>query len=207
MCNSFAARLNFTELVEAFARAGRPILRPGPEAAPNLPPLDEVRPTDAAPVVRGFGQGAELAELRFGFAPPRPRAGPVINFRSEGRRFGPGRALVPVSAFYEFTGERYPKTRWAFRAGPGLDQAPFLCLAALWRPGREGWPDSFSLLTAEPGPDVAPYHDRGVIPLPPARWAAWLDPDEADAARLLTPPAAGTLSVAEAPRGAPLAGG
>lgn len=206
MCNSFAARLNFTELVEAFGRAGRPIVKPGREAAPNLPPLDEVRPTDAAPVVRAFGEGAELTELRFGFAPPRPRAGPVINFRSEGRRFRTGRAVVPVSAFYEFTGARYPKTRWTFRAGPGLGEAPFLCLAAIWRPAQDDWPASFSLLTAAPGPDVAPYHDRGVIPVPPEGWAAWLDPQTEAPEALLTPPPAGTLTVAEAPRGAPLEG-
>lgn len=205
MCNSFAARLNFTQLVEAFARAGRPILKPGPEAAPNLPPLDEVRPTDEAPVVRAFGDGAELTPLRFGFAPARPKAGPVINYRSEGREFRQGRALVPVSAFYEFTGDRYPKTRWAFTPGPGLRRAPFLCLAALWRPARDAWPESFTLLTAEPGPDVAPYHDRGVIPLPPEAWAAWLDPANADAATLLRPSPEGALAVAQAPRAAPLA--
>src|SRR5690606_332602 len=124
--------------------------------------------------------------------------------RSEGRRFRTGRAVVPVSAFYEFTGARYPKTRWTFRAGPGLGEAPFLCLAAIWRPAQDDWPASFSLLTAAPGPDVAPYHDRGVIPVPPEGWAAWLDPQTEAPEALLTPPPAGTPTVAEAPRGAHL---
>ncbi|MDI6625739.1 MAG: SOS response-associated peptidase family protein, partial [Brevundimonas sp.] len=105
--------------------------------------------------------------MRFGLRGPERPGGkgkppPVINFRSEGRAFGngerSGRALVPTSGFYEFTGDRYPKTRWILR---GVDQ-PFLALAALWRAGAEGEPDAFSLLTAAPGPDVAPYHDRGV---------------------------------------------
>jgi putative SOS response-associated peptidase YedK len=124
----------------------------------------------------------------------------VINFRSEGRRFsnGPagGRALVPVSGFFEFTGDKYPKTRWVLRGG---DQ-PFLALAALWRAGADGGPAAFSLLTAEPGPDVAPYHDPGVLPLPPGAWTAWLF-DRRPAEALLTPPQAGTLRAEPPPRG------
>jgi putative SOS response-associated peptidase YedK len=122
----------------------------------------------------------------------------VINFRSEGRTFGNGprggRCLVPVSGFYEFTGDKYPKARWVLR---GVDQ-PFLALAAVWRAGPEG--EAFSLLTAEPGPDVAPYHTRGVIPLPPAAWADWLL-DRRPSTELLIPPPAGTLTAEIKPRG------
>ena len=57
-----------------------------------------------------------------------------------------------------------------------------------------------SLLTAEPGPDVAPYHTRGVLPLPPAAWPDWLF-GRRPTAELLSPPPAGTLTAVAAPRG------
>lgn len=198
MCASYEAKYSVTQLVEAFDRHGAPLRFP--KGLPNIEPVEEVRPTDLSRAVRAAGDGAaELAELRFGFPPPAPKRPPVINFRSEGRRFsnGPsgGRCLVPVSGFYEFTGTKYPKTRWVLR---GVDQ-PFVALAAIWRAGSDGAPDAFSLLTAEPGPDVAPYHDRGVIPLPPGAWADWLF-DRRPAEELLAPPAAGTLVAAPAPR-------
>ena len=205
MCASYEARFSVTQLVEAFDHHGAPLRFP--RGLPNIEPVDEVRPTDLAQVVRAAAgaDAAELAALRFGFrGPARPggkgKPPPVINFRSEGRAFSNGerggRALVPVSGFYEFTGDKYPKTRWILR---GVDQ-PFLALAALWRAGAEGEPDAFSLLTAAPGPDVAPYHDRGVLPLPPSAWADWLF-DRRPAEALLIPPPAGTLTASAAPRG------
>ena len=30
------------------------------------------------------------------------------------------------------------------------------------------------MLTTSPGPDVAPYHARQVVVLPPADWSSWL---------------------------------
>ena len=76
-------------------------------------------------------------------------------------------------------------------------------LACVWRAGvgagGDGDADGFALLTGEPGPDIAPYHSRGVIPLPPAAWADWLF-DRVPAADLLIPPPAGTLIATAAPR-------
>jgi putative SOS response-associated peptidase YedK len=198
VCASYQARLNVAHLVEWFARAGAPLDLPG--GLPNLEPQDEVRPTNGAPVVLGTGGVARLATQRFGFPPPKPKAGPIINLRAEGRTFlnreRTGRCLVPVSGFYEFTGSSYPKTRWMFRDA----EAPFLALAAVWRAG-EG--DAFSLLTTEPGPDVAPYHTRGVIPVAVERWADWLFAEDFPA-DIIAPPPAGRLVVEAAPRNASL---
>ena len=197
MCASFEARFSVRELVDLFERVGVAIdLAAG---LPNLAPVEEVRPTDMVPAVRAETDGrVRLVSMRFGFPPPRPKAGPIVNFRSEGRTLGngprQGRCLVPVSGFYEFTGDRYPKTRWIFR-DPG---ASFLALAAVWRAG-EGGDEAFSLLTGAPGPDVSPYHDRGVLPLPPRLWADWLF-NRAPAEALLDPPLAGSLAVSPAPR-------
>jgi putative SOS response-associated peptidase YedK len=194
MCNLFENTVSFADLVRAFGQAGRALLKPEPGSAPNLPMFEAVRPTDAAPIVRPFGEGCELIQLRWGFVAERPKAGPVTNFRSEGRHFANaedrGRCLVPATAFYEFTGNASPKMRWRFtEAGQ-----PWFCLAGLWRRHPEAG-ERFTLLTTEPGPDMAPYHNRQVVLLPRERWADWLS--GAPEADLLKPAPAGALKVAK----------
>ena len=173
MCNLFENTVSFADLARAFATVARPVLKPEPGAAPNWPLFEAVRPTDFAPVVRPFGEGCEVLQLRWGFTSERPKTPPVTNFRSEGRRFGNGedrgRCLVPATAFYEYTGNASPKTRWRFfEAGQ-----PWFCLAGLWRRHDDG-DERFTLLTTEPGPDMAPYHNRQVVVVPRAAWAGWL---------------------------------
>jgi len=196
MCNSYAAKTNYREFVEAFSQVRLPLVWPEPQSTPNLEPRDPVRPTDPAPVVRPHGaEGVELAQLRFGFSPARPKAGPIINYRAEGRRFSRGRCLIPVSWFYEYTGERSPKTRWKVTV-PGQD---FFCIAGLWRPADGDWPESFTLLTVDSGPDLEPYHPRQVVVLNPGQWAPWLDGSGAEADLLRSAPSGG-LHVEPAPR-------
>lgn len=145
-----------------------------PRGAPNLEPLENIRPTDRAPVIKGQEDGSgEFDEMRWGFPPSKPKAGPVINFRSEGRTFSKGRCLVPASCFYEFTGTKYPKTKWKFTVR-GDD---WFCMAGLWRKVemKDGPGEAFTILTCPPGPDVARFHDRQVVVLPRSQWAAWLD--------------------------------
>jgi putative SOS response-associated peptidase YedK len=118
----------------------------------------------------------------------RPKGAPIINFRSEGRRFPKGRCLVPATHFFEFTGKRSPKSKWKFtKAGE-----EWFCFAGLWRPMPEGG-DAFTLLTTEPGPDVAPIHNRQMVVLERSSWQAWLDPAHSEA-DLLVPLPAGSLA-------------
>ena len=112
LCNDFANRIPYDAYVEAFSQTRLPLKVPG--AIPNLEPRDDIWPTETAPVLRLAGDGIELVQLRWGFAPGRPKAGPVINFRSEGRRCPNGRCLVPASFFYEFSGAKPPKSKWRF---------------------------------------------------------------------------------------------
>src|ERR1700761_3054503 len=114
MCNLYSEKVSYRQLVDEFSQLKLPIVLPGPGAAPNLPALEQVRPTDVAPIIRPAEGGVELARLKGGFAPYKPKGPPIINFRPEGRRFGRGRCLVPADAFFEFTGSSYPKTRWRF---------------------------------------------------------------------------------------------
>jgi putative SOS response-associated peptidase YedK len=53
--------------------------------------------------------------------------------------------------------------------------------------------DRFTMLTTDPGPDIAPYHNRQIVILPKDQWAAWLGP--ATEPPPLQPLPAGSLKV------------
>jgi putative SOS response-associated peptidase YedK len=178
MCNDYANHVPWSAYVEAFSDIKLPVVLP--KAALNLEPRDDIWPTDVAPIVRLAPAGVEIAQIRWGFRAPRPKAPPVINFRSEGRRFERGRCLVPASWFYEFRGAKAPKEKWKFTK-TGDD---WFCFAGLWRPANDRGPEAFTLLTTEPGRDVAPVHNRQMVVLDRADWATWLDASE-PAAHLL----------------------
>ena len=169
MCNDYGNRIAHSSYVEEFSHLRLPLILPA--AAPNLEPRDDIWPTEIAPIIRRHGDGVELAQVRWGFPASRPKAPAVINFRSEGRRFANGRCLVPASHFFEFTGPKSPKSKWRFTKA-GED---WFCFAGLWRPGQGDMPECFTLLTTEPGPDVAPIHNRQMVVLPREDWQAWLD--------------------------------
>jgi putative SOS response-associated peptidase YedK len=204
MCNDYELHVTWAQYKRALESVSVTI--PPRQSELDLLQADDVRINDIAPVMRaaltskdGAGEGGtskggaavvELAPMRFGFPPPRPKASPVFNFRSEGRRFGESqRCLIPASAFFEFTGTKYPKAKHRF----ALNGAPFMAIAGLWREGEGNQPPSFTMLTTEPGPDVQPYHNRQIVVLRPEDWTAWLDLSKPEAA-LLRPLPAGVLS-------------
>jgi len=189
MCNEVRRHVALGEIVDAFSQLRIPLRFP--EGLPNLAPLDSIRITDPAAIVRPGAEGPELVVRRWSW--PGPSGRPVYNFRSEGRAFGANRCLIPIDGFYEFTKPDDPKARrkhkWLFTKA----DEPFFCLAGLWRTTPEAG-EAFTVLTTEPGPDVAPYHSRQVVVLSRDDWAAWLDP-KAPAADILRPLPAGTLRV------------
>ena len=157
----------------------------------DLPQPDDIKINDTGPVMRAAGNGIELVPMSFGFPPAGPRGGPVFNFRSEGRHFDKSnRCLVPASAFFEFTGKKYPKAKHRFT----LTHAPFLAIAGIWRDGAGGKPPAFTMLTTDPGPDVEPYHNRQVVVLRPEDWAPWIYLTKPEAELLRSLPT-GALSV------------
>jgi putative SOS response-associated peptidase YedK len=141
--------------------------------------------------MRAAGDEIELAPMSFSFPPGRPRGPPVFNFRSEGRHFAnSSRCIVPASAFFEFTGKRYPKAKHRF----ALRGSQITAIAAISRPAQGNQPPSFAMLTTSPGPDVAHYHNRQIVVLRPEDWAAWMHLTKTEA-ELLRPLPEGTLEV------------
>lgn len=147
----------------------------------------DVRPTDPAPVVlfsrlRG---GLMSTPMAWGLVPSwakdRGIARKTFNARSETAREKPAfrsawhhrRALVPATAWVEWTGEARAKTAWRVR---DAEHRP-LFLAGLW----ETWspPDAeplrtFTLLTRDAREDLQWLHDRMPVVLDAPYLEPWL---------------------------------
>ena len=195
VCNDFRLKAKLDYLIETFRETRIPLRFP--QGLPNLQPREDIRITDRSPIIRMDEEGARLEMMRWSW--PSPKGAPVFNYRSDGRRFPTGRCLVPADGFYEVTASGTPgkktKDKWLFTPAAG----GLFAIAGLVREKAIGEEPAFTLLTTEPGPDVAPYHDRQPAIVPRPQWSAWLDLTH-PAAPLLAPSPAGSLSVVEAPR-------
>ena len=189
MCNAYEQHVKWVEYCKMMQALELGI--PTQQSEFDLPESGDVRINDMAPVMRAAGNNVELVSMNFSFAPSGPKGGPVFNFRSEGRSFAnSNRCLIPASAFFEFTGKKYPKTKHRFT----LNGAPFMAIAGIWRVGQGNQPSAFTMLTTEPGPDIVPFHNRQIVVLQPPDWAAWLYLTKPEA-ELLRPLPAGSLEV------------
>jgi putative SOS response-associated peptidase YedK len=189
MCNLYTQSKSVDEVARVFRDLQLPISFP--EGAPNLQSKD-IAITDPGPIVRATSDGGfELVVRRWSW--PGPSGKPVYNFRSEGREFSSGRCLIIADGFYEFTTPADPKQkrkdRWLFTAA----SEPLIGIAGLVR-DAPGIGQAFTMLTTEPGPDVAPYHGRQIAVLPSADWRSWLDYSRS-AKDLLRPLPGGSLEV------------
>jgi putative SOS response-associated peptidase YedK len=192
MCNDYRMKVDIESIRQDFADIRVRIAFP--EGIPNMQPRDDVRITDTAPIIRLGAEGPESSELvQRRWSWPAPNRKPVFNFRSEGREFGSGRCLIVADGFYEFTTHSDPKSKqkhkWLFT----LNDHRWFCIAGLWRSDPDVG-EAFTMLTTQPGPDVAPYHDRQVVVLGKEDWGRWLDP-AVRARDVLKPLPAGSLAV------------
>lgn len=208
MCNEVRRRIALGQLREDWGQTRIPLVFP--EGAPNMAPLESIRITDPAVIIRAAADApdgaAELVTRRWSW--PGTHGKPVYNFRSDGREFRSGRCLIPVDGFYEFTAPADPpdllgsprsttsrgrrKDKWVFTLA-GHD---WFCIAGLWR-ADPAVGEAFTLLTCPPGPDTAPYHSRQMVVLGRDAWGPWLDP-AVPAAQLCRPLDAGSLQVTPA---------
>ena len=169
MCNEQRRRVALGQIREDWSQTRIPLRFP--EGLPNLAPLDSIRITDPNAIIRESDEApgeAELVVRRWSW--PGPRGKPVYNFRSDGREFNRGRCLIVADGFYEFTAPADPakkrKDKWIFR----WKGEPWFSIAGLWKTDEKVG-EAFTMLTCEPGPDVAPYHSRQVALLDRRDWA------------------------------------
>ncbi|MFD3263583.1 SOS response-associated peptidase family protein [Phenylobacterium ferrooxidans] len=189
MCNEYARKKSLDELLAEFASVfdAPPLFEWENDHTPNdLSGKASVKIRDTAPIFRL--RDDRLVASMTPWAWPGPGGKPVFNFKSEGRDFSRNdRVLIFADGFFEYTAPLAPKVKLK-------DKHQFTMVGQdwFWIVGivKEG---CFSMLTAGPGPDVAPYHDRGIIPLAPKAGLDWLTLARPQAA-LLTPPPAGSLT-------------
>ena len=190
MCNLYRLHKSADAIGKLFGDIGTQLAFP--EGVPNFEPRD-IHITDRAPIVCAATDGMELVERRWSW--PLANGKPLYNFRSEGRNFPAGRCLAIADGFYEYTAPADPrqkrKDRWLFAPSAG----GLLGIAGITRVSPVG--EAFTLLTAEPGPDVAPLHARQIVLIDPAEWARWLDPS-VPSSELLRPSVANFLRVERA---------
>lgn len=173
MCNDYRLEVDVASVLEDFADLKIKIELP--EGTPNVAAREDIKISDVAPIVRGVegARGAgELVNRRWSW--PGQGGKPVYNYRSEGREFTSHRCLILADGFYEFTKPEDPKqkrkTKWLFT----MRDHDWFCIAGIWRAAPDG--EAFTMLTIDPGEDVAPYHHRQIIPLTRDQWVDWLDP-------------------------------
>ena len=182
MCGRFTLTASPRELARHFELEETPELRARFNAAPG----------QAVASVRRAG-GRVLEMRRWGLVPPwvrDPRTGlRCINARAESadrkaafrRAYRERRCLVPADGFYEWgrgSGLPYRVT---------LGDGALFGFAGLWEEwrGPEGEAvDSCAILTTEASEPLQRIHGRMPVILDAADYAAWLDPDLRDAARI-----------------------
>jgi putative SOS response-associated peptidase YedK len=192
MCNDYRLEVDASAIAEDFADLKIKIRFS--EGMPNIEARSDISITDIAPIVRTIDRergAGDLVQRRWSW--PGPSGKPVFNFRSEGREFTSGRCLIVADGFYEFTKADDPrkkvKNKWLFTKR----DEPLFCIAGIWRSDPKIG-EAFTMLTVEPGADVAPYHDRQIAVLDRSARTDWLDPS-ISAKSILKPLPAGSLRV------------
>lgn len=187
MCNEFQRTQTLEAIVAAFQARDLPMFGWAEGRIPNQQgPQPSIRISDPAVVVRLNGEALEGSFVKWAW--PSPKGPPVFNFRSEGRDFSHSdRVLVLADGFFEYTKPADPKVKLKDKHRFTLAGENWFWLAAIVKQ------DCFTLLTTEPGPDIAPFHDRQVIPMAPQDGLDWLRLTKPEA-EILRPLPAGSLT-------------
>ncbi|HEX4736709.1 MAG TPA: SOS response-associated peptidase family protein [Allosphingosinicella sp.] len=114
--------------------------------------------------------GPKQVFYRWGLEPRERDGRPFSLVRSEGRTIV-NPCLVIATEFIVQAGEGAARKRYRVR----LDgDAPFFCIAGMWRPASRDWPDAFAALTVAASPDIAPLKDRHMAVVREEDWQDWL---------------------------------
>jgi len=126
-------------------------------------------------------------EMTWGLEPIEPGGKPISLLRWEGREIS-NPCLIIVNDFgLKIDGVVKYRAKL-------VTEAPFFCIAGIWRPAKGSWPASYAALTAEAYPDLAPYKDRHVAVVREEDWIAWLT-QARPVADMLRPYPAGSFEV------------
>jgi putative SOS response-associated peptidase YedK len=181
-------------------------------SVPDFLASADVRPTEMNPIVRlahGSAGERECVLARWGLVPSWAKelkfGNRCINARSESIATTPAfrgayakrHCLVPLNAFFEWSGEKGHRIKWRIRLkGEGL-----FALAGLWEwwrdPASQEGVETYTIITTEANAVLAPLHDRMPVIVGSGDYALWLDAS-ADSASLLAPYADDALVIEQA---------
>ncbi|HQR22317.1 MAG TPA: SOS response-associated peptidase [Burkholderiaceae bacterium] len=159
----------------------------------------DVRPTEMKPIVRlDRGGERECVLARWGLVPSWAKdlkfGSRCINARAEGVATTPSfrgayakrHCLVPLNAFFEWSGEKGHRIKWRIR----LKDEPLFALAGLWEwwrdPATQQGIETYTIITTSANTVIAPLHDRMPVIVGAPDYARWLD-SGADSKALLVP--------------------
>ena len=185
MCNEYEQQIAWDSYVRMMQDLAWQI--PTDQSVLDLPQASSIRISDLGSAMVADGDAVRLVRMRFSW--DVPKRGPMFNIRSDNPQLPKmTRALVPASAFFEFSGDKAPKSKHRVT----LNDAPFMAIAAAWKPAQGNLPATFAMVTVDPGPDMAPYHARQVAVLALDDWKRWI---HEGAHELLRPLPGGSLTV------------
>ncbi|MBI3371040.1 MAG: SOS response-associated peptidase [Betaproteobacteria bacterium] len=163
---------------------------------PELKPRYNIAPSSDVLVIREDRERGRLADLyRWGLIPGWAKDPAIGNklanargetvaekpsFRAAFRRW---RCLVPASGFYEWKSVGGKKQPYYIRP-KGAELFGLAGISELWN-GADGPLHTVSLITTEPNELMRGIHDRMPLIVPREDYAAWLDPGNQDAAKLM----------------------
>jgi len=168
-------------------------------AVPDFVLSPDVRPTEMKPIVRLSRDGERKCVLaRWGLVPYWAKdlkfGTRCINARAETIATAPAfrgawerrRCLVPLNAFFEWSGEKGHRIKWRIR----LKDKPLFALAGLWEwwrdPATQQGLETYTIVTTEANAAIATLHDRMPVIVEESAYTQWLDAD-ADSKALLKP--------------------
>lgn len=177
----------------------------GLEGAPEDMPRQNIAPGQQIIVQTTDG----MQHMRWGIIPVgrvnargRPVMETLINARSEtvfdkSAYEGVGRAVVPVSGWYEWTGEKRRKTAWRIAPEDG-GLLYFAAITDVWEaPGGTLVPQ-VATVTCPPNADVKDIHHRMGVLLTVDGVESWLNGTQEAAAALMQPWPDGQLQISKA---------
>jgi putative SOS response-associated peptidase YedK len=168
-------------------------------SVPDFLASADVRPTEMKPIVRLARDGdRECVLARWGLVPSWAKdlkfGNRCINARSESiattaafrNAYAQRHCLVPLNAFFEWSGEKGHRIKWRIR----LKDEPLFALAGLWEwwrdPASEHGVQTYTIITTDANSVLAPIHDRMPVIVSAPDYARWLD-SRAESKQLLQP--------------------
>lgn len=170
MCNDYAREIEAGRVIAALEEMKHvpPFAYTGGRIPNDIAPAPHIKIRDRGLVVRLKDNRLESEMMTWAWFQGKK---PVFNFASEKRDLSNSdRVVILATSFYEYTPpeERKPKIKLQDQHQFTLQSADWFWIAGIVKE------ECFAMLTVAPGTDVAPYHDRQIVVLPPAKAMDWL---------------------------------